>query len=164
MMRVGTRTTRVMRRTGVASVLTLGLLLAGCAGIVPMEPAEDANNPLCAEVIVRLGDVAGLPKRETNAQATGAWGEPASILLTCGLEPPAPTTLPCLEVNGVDWIIDDSLKPTYIFTTFGRTPAVQVALDSNVVSGSTVLADLALPVSSIPQERACTNLADTFEF
>jgi hypothetical protein len=153
-----------MRRTGVASVLTLGLLLAGCAGIVPMEPAEDANNPLCAEVIVRLGDVAGLPKRETNAQATGAWGEPASILLTCGLEPPAPTTLPCLEVNGVDWIIDDSLKPTYIFTTFGRTPAVQVALDSNVVSGSTVLADLALPVSSIPQERACTTLADTFEF
>jgi hypothetical protein len=153
-----------MRRTGVASVLTLGLLLAGCAGIVPMEPAEDANNPLCAEVIVRLGDVAGLPKRETNAQATGAWGEPASILLTCGLEPPAPTTLPCLEVNGVDWIIDDSLKPTYIFTTFGRTPAVQVALDSNVVSGSTVLADLALPVSSIPQERACTTLADIFEF
>jgi hypothetical protein len=33
-----------------------------------------------------------------------------------------------------------------------------------VVSGSTVLADLALPVSSIPQERACTTLADTFEF
>ena len=163
-MRVGTRTMRVVRRTGVAGVLALGLLLSACAGIVPMEPAEDANNPLCAEVIVRLGDVAGLAKRETNAQATGAWGEPASILLTCGLEAPAPTRLPCLSVNGVDWIMDDSQMPLYIFTTFGRTPAVQVALDSNAVSGSTVLADLALPMSTIPQERTCTALADTLAF
>ena len=129
-----------------------------------MQPAVDANNPLCAEVIVRLGDVADLAKRETNAQATGAWGEPASILLTCGLEAPAPTTLPCLSVNGVDWIIDESQKPTYIFTTFGRTPAVQVALNSDAVSGSTVLADLALPVSLIPQETPCTDLSDTLEF
>ena len=129
-----------------------------------MEPAIDANNPLCAEVSVRLGDVAGLTKRETNAQATGAWGDPASILLTCGLEAPAPTTLPCVSVNGVDWIIDDAQKPLYIFTTYGRTPAVQVALDSGAVSGSTVLTDLALPVASIPQERACTDLSDTLAF
>lgn len=155
---------RVVRRTGVAGVLALGLLLSACAGIVPMEPAEDANNPLCAEVIVRLGDVAGLAKRETNAQATGAWGEPASILLTCGLEAPGPTTLPCLSVNGVDWIMDDSQMPLYIFTTFGRTPAVQVALDSNAVSGSTVLVDLALPVSSIPQDRPCLSLSDSLTF
>jgi hypothetical protein len=129
-----------------------------------MEPAIDANNPLCAEVSVRLGDIADLAKRETNAQATAAWGEPASILLTCGLEAPAPTTLPCLEVNGVDWIMDDAQKPTYVFTTFGRTPAVQVALNSDAVSGSTVLADLALPVSSIPQDKPCTDVADTLDF
>jgi hypothetical protein len=155
---------RIARRVGISGVLALGLLLSGCAGIVPMEPAVDANNPLCAEVVVRLGDVADLAKRETNAQATAAWGEPAAILLTCGLETPAPTTLPCLSVNGVDWIMDDSLKPTYIFTTFGRTPAVQVALNSDVVSGSTVLVDLALPVSSIPQETPCTDLSDTLDF
>lgn len=163
-MRVGTGTMRIARRVGISGVLALGLLLSGCAGIVPMEPAVDANNPLCAEVVVRLGDVADLAKRETNAQATAAWGEPAAILLTCGLETPAPTTLPCLSVNGVDWIMDDSLKPTYIFTTFGRTPAVQVALNSDVVSGSTVLVDLALPVSSIPQETPCTDLSDTLDF
>jgi len=163
-MRVGTGTMRVVRRAGVVSVLALGLLLSGCAGIVPMEPAADANNPLCAEVSVRLGDVAGLAKRETNAQATAAWGDPASILLTCGLEPPAPTTLPCLSVNGIDWIMDDSQMPLYIFTTFGRTPAVQVALNSDVVSGSTVLVDVALPVSSIPQDRPCLSLSDTLEF
>jgi hypothetical protein len=163
-MRVGTRKQRAFRSAGVASVLSAGLLLAGCAGIVPMEPAIDANNPLCAEVVVRLGDIADLAKRETNAQATAAWGEPAAILLTCGLEAPAPTTLPCLEVNGVDWIMDDAQKPTYVFTTFGRTPAVQVALNSDAVSGSTVLADLALPVSSIPQDKPCTDVADTLYF
>jgi hypothetical protein len=155
---------RVARRAGVACVLTLGLLLSGCAGIVPMEPASDANNPLCAEVSVRLGDVAGLAKRETNAQATAAWGDPASILLTCGLEPPAPTTLPCISVNGIDWIMDDSQMPLYIFTTFGRTPAVQVALNSDVVSGSTVLVDVAMPVSSIPQDRPCLSLSDSLTF
>ena len=163
-MRVGTGTMRVARRAGVAGVLTLGLLLTGCAGIVPMEPASDANNPLCAEVSVRLGDVAGLAKRETNAQATAAWGDPASILLTCGLEPPAPTTLPCISVNGIDWIMDDSQMPLYIFTTFGRTPAVQVALNSDVVSGSTVLVDVALPVSMIPQDRPCLSLSDSLSF
>ena len=152
------------RRAGLVGVFAASLLLSACAGIVPMTPAEDANNPLCAEVTVRLGDVAGLPKRETNAQATGAWGDPASVLLTCGLEAPAPTTLPCVSVNGVDWIIDDAQKPLYIFTTYGRTPAVQVALDSGAVSGSTVLADLSLPVASIPQERACTDLSDTLAF
>lgn len=163
-MRVGTRKQRAFRRAGVASVLSAGLLLAGCAAIVPMEPAIDANNPRCAGVIVRLGDIADLAKRETNAQATAAWGEPASILLTCGLEAPGPTTMPCLSVNGVDWIMDDSQKPTYIFTTFGRIPTVQVALDSDAVSGSTVLADLALPVSSIPQDKPCTDLSDTLDF
>jgi hypothetical protein len=163
-MRVGTRKQRAFRSAGVAGVLTLGLLLTGCAGIVPMEPAVDANNPLCAEVSVRLGDVAGLAKRETNAQATAAWGDPASILLTCGLEAPAPTTLPCIAVNGIDWIIDESQKPIYIFTTFGRTPAVQVALNSDAVSGSTVLADVAMPVSSIPQDRPCLSLSDSLTF
>ena len=163
-MRVGTGTMRIARRVGISGVLALGLLLNGCAGIVPMEPAVDANNPLCAEVSVRLGDVAGLAKRETNAQATAAWGDPASILLTCGLEAPAPTTLPCLSVNDVDWIMDESQKPIYIFTTFGRTPAVQVALNSDAVSGSTVLADLAMPVSSIPQDRPCLSLSDTLTF
>ena len=83
----------------------LGLSLVGCAGQVPMTPAKDANNPECASVTVRLPDtVAELKKRETNAQATGAWGTPASVLLTCGVDVPGPTTLPCVSVNDVDWI------------------------------------------------------------
>ena len=35
--------------------------------------------------------VDGLERRETNAQATGAWGNPASVLLRCGVPTPGPT-------------------------------------------------------------------------
>jgi hypothetical protein len=136
--------------------------LAGCAGIVPMQPAVDANNPACAPVIVRLPEsVAEQKKRETNAQATGAWGEPATILLHCGVEIPGPSTLPCVEVNGIDWIEDDSQKPTYRYTTFGRTPAIEVVLDSEKVSGTTTLVDLAGAVEKIPATNKCTDLSDT---
>jgi hypothetical protein len=137
------------------------LALAGCAGIVPMQPAVDANNPACAPVIVRLPEsVADQKKRETNAQATGAWGEPATILLHCGVEVPGPSTLPCVEVNGIDWIEDDSQKPTYRYTTFGRSPAVEVVLDSEKVSGTTTLVDLAGAVEKIPATNRCTDLSD----
>src|SRR4051794_17572569 len=71
-------------------------LLSGCAGTVGMEPAADATDPACADVIVRLPDTAAdVDRRETDAQGTGAWGDPASVLLRCGVEPSGPTTLPC---------------------------------------------------------------------
>jgi hypothetical protein len=128
-----------------------------------MTTADDANNPDCASVTVRLPDtVAELKKRETNAQATGAWGTPASVLLTCGVEVPGPTTLPCVSVNDVDWIEDDSQAPLYRYTTYGRTPAVEVVIDSGVVSGTTTLVDLGASVSVLPSTAKCTDLADVF--
>lgn len=153
----------MVMNTRVLSLLVLvpTFALSGCAGAVPMTPAVDANNPACASVIVRLPDlVAELPKRETNAQATGAWGTPASVLLTCGVTVPGPTTLPCVEVNGIDWIEDDADAPLYRYTTFGRSPAIEVAIDSNAVSGTTVLVDLGGAVSYLPQTGKCTDLSD----
>ncbi|MGO7984166.1 DUF3515 family protein, partial [Rhizobium johnstonii] len=80
---------------------------------------QDASATECADVVVRLpATVADQPQRETDAQGTGAWGDPAAVLLRCGVPTPGPTTDPCYEVNGVDWIEDDSRKPTYVFTTF----------------------------------------------
>lgn len=154
---------RSIRIAGASFLAMCALLLAGCATAVPLHPAPDANNPSCAEVIVRLDSVADLAKRETNAQATAAWGTPASVILSCGVTPPGPSTLPCVEVNGVDWLEDDSAKPMYTYTTFGRDPAVQVAIDSNAVSGTTVLVDLAGPVSKIPATSACTDLSDSLD-
>ncbi|MCS5736171.1 DUF3515 domain-containing protein [Herbiconiux daphne] len=155
--------TRPGRFVGIVALAALSAgLLSGCAGTVALEPAADATNPTCADVTVRLPDtVADAARRETDAQATGAWGDPASILLHCGVTPPGPTTLPCDNVNGVDWIRDDSDDPIYTFTTFGRDPAVEVVLDSNVVSSSSTLVDLTQAVSVIPQTSACLNVGDT---
>ena len=150
-----------------AGVLVLAattvLALSGCVGAVPMDPAPDANSPECAAVSVRLPDtVADQPQRETSAQATGAWGDPAAVLLTCGVSVPGPTTLPCVSINDVDWIEDDSQKPLYTYTTFGRDPAVQVAIDSNVVSGSTALVDVSAAVSVLPVTSKCLSPIDGY--
>ncbi|MDQ0575756.1 DUF3515 domain-containing protein [Agromyces albus] len=145
---------------GIAA-LAGALILAGCTQAVPFEAAPDASDPDCAAVVVRLPDVvADLPERETDAQGTGAWGTPASVLLRCGVPSPGPTTLRCVNVDGVDWIIDESDAPRFLFTTYGRTPAVEVLVDNDVVSGTTAISDLSSAVSVIPAERACTSADD----
>lgn len=130
-----------------------------------MQPAELANHPACADVIVRLPDeLAGMKQRKTNAQSTGAWGDPAAVLLTCGIEPMGPTTLPCVNVNGIDWIIDDSLAPMYRFEAYGRYPGLELIVDSDKASGTEAVLDLANVVSQLPQQRECTSLMDTLDF
>jgi hypothetical protein len=153
-----------LRLLAAAVTGTAMLAFAGCSQAVPIETAPLASDPDCAAVVVRLPDTlakdteAEQVKRETNAQGTGAWGEPASVILRCGAETPGPTTDRCVSVNGVDWIIDESQKPNYLFTTYGRTPAVEVLVDNDVVSGTTVITELAAAVSAIPADGACTTL------
>ncbi len=142
------------------------LVLAACSQAVPVEAADAASDPACAAVVVRLPDAlakdteAEQAQRETNAQGTGAWGTPASVVLRCGAEAPGPTTDRCVTVNGVDWVIDESSAPDYLFTTYGRTPAVEVLVDNDVVSGTTVITELADAVSVIPADGACTTIGE----
>lgn len=132
---------------------------AGCSSTVSMTPAKGANDPACAAVISRLpATVDGQQRRWTDAQATGAWGSPASVLLTCGLDAPGPSTLVCQTVDGIDWLMDDTQAPKYRFTSFGRTPAVQVYLDYDVVGGRDVLSALSSAVQQLPTDgRSCTD-------
>ncbi|NLA66365.1 MAG: DUF3515 family protein [Leucobacter sp.] len=145
----------------IAAACALMAGLAACAGSVPMHPAEDANNPACADVIVRLpGEVAGLDKRSTNAQSTGAWGDPVGVELRCGIEPSGPTTDDCVNVNGVDWIIDRSNAPLYRFEAYGRSPGLEVFVNSEVASGTSTVTDLAAIAKLLPQSRQCLSLMD----
>ena len=138
------------------------LTLSGCAAPAPMEAADDANNPACAEVIVRLPEtVADLKKRETNAQSTGAWGNPAEVELRCGVESSGPTTDMCVSVNDVDWIIDESQAPLYRFEAYGREPGLEVFVNGDAVSGTSVVTDLAAVAKQLPQVRECTGYADS---
>lgn len=151
-----------------ALLTALALLpgLAACSTTVAMEPAKDANDPACAEVISRLPQsISGQERRWTDAQATGAWGDPAAILLTCGLETPGPSTLPCRSFDGVDWLVDESqaADDRYTLTTFGRSPALQVYLDYQEASSGDVAQALGplirdyLPATG----SVCTAASDT---
>ncbi|TQL47574.1 uncharacterized protein DUF3515 [Homoserinimonas aerilata] len=126
-----------------------------------MTAAVDAVNPDCAEIMVRIPTaIDELDKRETDAQATAAWGSPAAILLHCGVEVPGPSTLPCFTLKNVDWLRDDSDAPTYVFTTYGRDPAVRVTVDSDLASGTNALVALGNAVGSLPAQGACTAAED----
>lgn len=137
--------------------------LVGCTAAVSMEPGPKSNDPRCAEVSVRLpATLDGKERRQTDAQATGAWGSPAAVLLTCGVEPPGPTTIPCTTVDGVDWIVEDEGDFRFRVTTFGREPAVQLFIDTNAdngVSSAAVLEALSGPVGLLDVTGACTALS-----
>ena len=141
-----------------AAAIALTLSLSACSPTVSLEPAADANNPGCAEVIVRLPDaVDGQERRTTNAQSTAAWGNPATVILRCGIEPVEISTLPCVTANGVDWIVDDSAKPSFRFITFGRTPALEVIVDSENAVGVNALDSVAEAVKSIEPTKECVS-------
>lgn len=145
-----------------AAALTVSTL-SGCAAIVALEPAADADDPGCADVTVRLPDTVGdQERRETNAQATGAWGDPASVLLYCGVEVPSASVNRCIEIDGLFWLVDNDDAPTYILTSYGREPAVDVVIDTSVVGSTPVLVDLKRAVSyTVPNGRVCTDLEDS---
>lgn len=153
------------RLTAIGLVVASAAGLTACASDYPMEAAANANDPACAEVIVRLPDtVAGLERRTTNAQSTGAWGDPAGVLLYCGITPSGPTTDDCVSVNGIDWIIDRSHAPLYRFEAYGRSPGLQVVVDSDQASGTEAVLALGPAVSLLPQERHCVGLTDVLDF
>ena len=150
-----------MKISRTAFAFTAALLAAGtltaCTPIISLEAAADSNNPACAEVSVRLpATVANEAKRSTDAQATGAWGNPTAVILRCGLQPVEVSTLPCVTASGVDWLVDESAKPSYRFITFGRNPATEVIVDSNKVAGVSVLDELSSAIQSIEATKACS--------
>jgi len=146
----------------IAGLIALGAL-TGCVQTVSLDPAEDAQNPGCAEVMVRLPDAVGdLALRETNAQATGAWGSPSSVLLRCGVAiPDRASLLPCVLVEDVYWLRDDTDAPNYVFTTYGRDPATEVIVNRDVTSPGSALFDLVDAVGATESTASCTEIEDS---
>lgn len=159
------------RRT-VATLLVAGLgtgVLAGCAPTIGVPVAEYATDPVCASIVLGVPDeLAGLPKVETNSQATAAWGEPgAAVTLRCGVEPPGPTAAaPCLTVESssgdVDWLAAPDDEGTWTFVTYGRDPAVEVQVPPAITEdrSTSFVADLNRAVSEAPATRSCVGLED----
>jgi hypothetical protein len=141
----------------VCLIAIAGLSLSGCTPNVVLEPAPDSNNPDCAQIMVRLPDQLGdLEQRFTTAQSTSAWGNPSAVLFRCGIEPVAASALPCVTAAEVDWLVDDSQAPQFRFISFGRVPAVEVIVDSELASGISALEGLGSAVSVIQADKTCT--------
>lgn len=151
----------MLRRLALLVCALTMLVLTACTPTVSVPAAEDANNPLCAEVTVRLPkSIVDQDRRWTDAQATGAYGsaDGTSVIVSCGVDVPGPTAeLRCITLEGIDWLVDESDAPNMRVTTYGRDPAVQVFIDSTVISANQVLSNSGLVsgIRMIPAERAC---------
>jgi hypothetical protein len=149
--------------TAFAASLAGLFVLSGCSPIANVQAADDAGNPVCAEMMVVLPpEISDQQKRQTNSQATAVWGDPAQLVLRCGVTAPPPSTDPCVSVNGVDWLAKEGEK-SWTLTTYGRTPATELVFDPNVIPSSTVLATLSSAASKIPAQRNCTTVSKTVE-
>ena len=149
-----------MLRLTAVTLIALGAL-TGCAQAVNFDAADDAENPGCAEIMVRLPDTVGdLPLRETNSQGTGAWGD--AVLLRCGVAvPDRASTLPCVLVDDVYWLRDDTEAPNYVFTTYGREPASEVIVNRDKMSPGSALFELVKAVSATKSTAQCTEIEDS---
>lgn len=155
--------TSAWRRPAALVIAASALALAGCAPTVTLEPAELANDPACAAVHVRLPEIIGeLERRTTNAQSTAAWGEPAAVISRCGLPPLGPSDLPCFTVNEVDWLMNESDAPRYVFISYGRTPVTEVIVDSELIAGADAIRAISPAVASIEATSRCLNATDVF--
>ncbi len=168
---------KTQKHPKILALLALGALLTlnGCGpAAIQLEPAPDATNPGCAYALVAMPqELAGLQQRETTAQATTAWGEPASVILKCGVEIQEPVADPCVSVNGVDWILkpdasndqadqqEQAAAGTWQASTYGRSPAVQVTFDADRISSSTLLVELNSAVSQLEQVKKCSNVSES---
>jgi hypothetical protein len=97
----------------------------------------------------------GRVRTTSGSPAVAAWGHPA-VIWRCGVATPGPTTDECLTVDGVDWVVHE-LKDGAAFTTFGRSPAVQVLVPHHYAPEPLVLPAFSAVVSTVPQgAERCT--------
>ena len=104
---------------------TTAVLLTGCSRPPEVALAPSASAAACAHP-PWPATVSGHERVTTtpDTPSTAAWGDPA-IIARCGLPALNPTTLECVTVNGVDWVVRDLTDGTAA-TTYGTDPAIEV--------------------------------------
>ncbi|GAA5157836.1 DUF3515 family protein [Ornithinimicrobium tianjinense] len=117
------------RRVLTATAILLLTALGGCADdAVKAVPFGESDSVACRAVAdhwpARVGD---LEPRVTAVQSRGvaAWGDPP-VVARCGKQPLGPTEDPCIDINGIDWVATTLDDGGTMFTTYGRTPAIEV--------------------------------------
>ena len=152
-----------MRKPLALALSLAAIALTGCTQIVALEPAENAIDPGCAEVVAHAPEKVGeLTRRETDAQGVLAYGDPTAVIVRCGVDEPGPTAaLRCVETDGIHWLRDDTDAPNYVFTTYGRSPATEVIINRDVISPGLALLDLVSAVGGTEKVGQCTSIEDS---
>lgn len=99
--------------------------------------------------------------RVTAVQSTGvaAWGDPP-IVARCGKQPPGPTTDPCIDINGVDWVATQLDDGGTMFTTFGRFPAIEVLVPESYDSHPLLLPPFGDAAEQVEQSLGACSTAN----
>jgi hypothetical protein len=141
------------------SLLAVSLLvgaLSGCSSTEVTDPAQ-AGSAACRAAAAHWPKTVGGQSRQptsSSSVAVRAWGDPA-IIARCGLPPIGPTTDQCLQVSGIDWVAHQ-LTDGVRFTTYGRSPAIEVLVPSDYAPEPLLLPAFGKAASAIPQgERRC---------
>jgi hypothetical protein len=155
-----------------ATTAGLGLVasMAAC-GTTRVPAGADADDPACADVVLGAPEtMLDQPQVSSSSQGTVVWGDGEdAIVLRCGVTPPGPTTDPCTtlsdadENNQVDWIVRDDEETGIVrYTTFGRSPAIDLTVPRSVAGDqpSAVPLDLAALVLEIPATDRCLGPGD----
>jgi len=99
----------------------------------------------------------GQDKRVTTSQSTAAWGDPASVVLACGVPNRGPSNDPCTTVGGVDWVAHQNKEAdSWTLSAYGRVPRIEVTLDTSRVSSATVATALTDAAKLAPASKRCT--------
>ncbi|MBK7721549.1 MAG: DUF3515 family protein [Austwickia sp.] len=148
----GSPQTHLVTRHTIGLLIVLAGALAACSGRVEVALPVRADDPACARVGAHWPErVMGRERAATTAEgpAVAAWGDPA-LIARCGLQPPGPTTDPCIGVDGVDWV-SRQVEGGTIFLTYGRDPAIQVLVPTAYAPAPMTLPAFADAARQIPQ-------------
>ncbi|KUN91284.1 hypothetical protein AQJ84_36985 [Streptomyces resistomycificus] len=156
-------------RTAVVLAAAVGLL-TGTALVVTelnsptfgLEAAPRGDAPECARVAKDSPDgVGGQRRDDVTLPGVAVWGD-GSVVLRCGLRPPAPTVDHCLTVDDVDWVWREarSRDGEKVLITYGRNPAVELTVSDRVTAIDDVLVELSHAVRPIRQKNECVSAAD----
>lgn len=154
-----------LRRTG--TVLLIGVALSACDSSDPIKatPAVHATTAACAKADKSWPIQVGTLKPyavTTPSNSVRAWGTSSSnaIIARCGVSMPGPTTDPCVNVSGIDWV-QHELEGGYMFTTYGRNPSIEVLVPNSVGTAPLFLPAFAKAAAAIPQgSHRCSSTAN----
>ena len=139
--------------------LGAALLVAGLVGCSSTDAtaAAEAGSAACRSAAAHWPTTVGGQSRQPTSSSSvsvRAWGDPA-IIARCGLAAIGPTTDPCIDVSGIDWVAHQ-LTDGVRFTTYGRSPAIEVLVPSAYQPEPLLLPAFGAAASAIPQgQRHC---------